>query len=252
MKIEFSCPFEGILKDVDTHPYPAKKNVPEWFKKVNPHSVAVPNIKGCVPVRDSITAGYILPLIQDMFIRYGCDYKGEKMFGEESFGISFGQNHNPTFDRDQEALYINLNEQQHPAHQVGGDGSFYTKKQNMGSICKILNPWIIKTPPGYSCLFIPPMHREFDKFFILPAIVDTDTFHRTVNFPFIMNKNYIHSKFVVEKGTPVVQIIPFKRDDWNMSIKKADKYKIKADDLKFFSKLIHRYKNFNWIKKIWN
>lgn len=250
MKIEFSCPFEGIIKDLDTHPYPSKKNIPEWFKKVEPHGPAVQNIKGCLPVRDSITAGYILPLVQDMYIRYGCDDNGEKMTGENSFAITFSHNQNVSLD--EERGWLNLSTEEHPARQVGGDGSFYTKKQQMGSICKLLNPWIIKTPPGYSCLFVPPLHREFDKFSILPGIVDTDTFHRTVNFPFVMNKNYLHSKFVVEKGTPVVQIIPFKRDDWNMDIKKIDKKDLKSKDLRFFSKLLHRYRTFNWIKKIWN
>jgi hypothetical protein len=51
---------------------------------------------------------------------------------------------------------------------------------------KWINPWGIKTSKGYSCLFIPPMHNPNPWFEILEGVVDTDTYHDNVNFPFIL------------------------------------------------------------------
>ena len=53
---------------------------------------------------------------------------------------------------------------------------------------KFGNKWLIKTPPGYSCLFIHPMNRVENRFKLIEGIVDTDTYVNTINFPFILNK----------------------------------------------------------------
>ena len=45
----------------------------------------------------------------------------------------------------------------------------------------------------------------------LPGIVDTDRSPQPINFPFFIKKNFVGT---IEVGTPVVQLIPFKRDDW--------------------------------------
>jgi hypothetical protein len=79
-----------------------------------------------------------------------------------------------------------------------------------------MNPWAIKTPPGYSVLFIQPMHRE-SVFTILPGVVDTDQYSAAVNFPFVLNEP---TKFtgLIPAGTPMAQVIPFKRDSWEMQL----------------------------------
>jgi len=77
------------------------------------------------------------------------------------------------------------------------------------------NPWGIKTPPGYSCLFVQPLHRE-SVFTIMPGIVDTDTYNNPVNFPFVLNDTKFQG--IIPAGTPIAQVIPFKRDSWRMSL----------------------------------
>ena len=52
---------------------------------------------------------------------------------------------------------------------------------------KILNPWIITTPPGYSTLFVPPLNNSDDRFSIIAGIVDTDTFKNEINFPIVIH-----------------------------------------------------------------
>lgn len=62
---------------------------------------------------------------------------------------------------------------------------------------KFTNKWLIKTPPGYSCLFIKPMNRLEPRFDIIPGVVDTDTYVNVINFPFILNKK--DEQFLIKK-----------------------------------------------------
>ena len=52
------------------------------------------------------------------------------------------------------------------------------------SYFKISLPWRIKTPPGYSCLFMQPYYHFEKEFALLPAIIDTDVCDlNSVHFP---------------------------------------------------------------------
>jgi hypothetical protein len=46
----------------------------------------------------------------------------------------------------------------------------------------------------------------------MPGIVDTDTYFGLINFPFVLND--LSFTGIVPKGTPIVQVIPFKRENW--------------------------------------
>jgi hypothetical protein len=112
---------------------------------------------------------------------------------------------------------------------------------------KWTNPYSIITPAGYSCLFVQPLHRE-SVFTILPGVVDTDKYHSSVSFPFILN----NSKFegIIPAGTPLAQVIPFKRNFWkhkigkNKELTKAEKSRAKTKTMLFNS-----YKKQFWTKK---
>jgi Family of unknown function (DUF6065) len=74
---------------------------------------------------------------------------------------------------------------------------------------KFHNPWTIRTPPGWSCLFVPPLNRPNGVFEVLSGFVDTDTYVAPVNFPFVATAgDGIHT---LQKGTPLIQVIPFPR-----------------------------------------
>ena len=94
---------------------------------------------------------------------------------------------------------------------------------------------------------IPPMHRE-NIFEILPGVIDTDTFPVQLAFPFIMkNKKF---KGIIPKGTPIAQIVPFKRESWKM--KNGNIKDLKDFNKKQFtisSLLMDRYKRLFWQKK---
>jgi len=222
--------------------------LPDWYKKVpkNDHPKGL-TIKSCMPFLDSMTAGYVLPLPQDFYIKW--NYYNEELKENDCF---FKYGLDGTLDSDKIHEY-NLNSsvpQTHSIGQLGGENSFMTKKNGGFNFLKILNPWKIKTPPGYSCLFTSPYYNENDYFDIITGIVDTDKFDFWINFPIVINTGkYPTFEKTFLKGLPYVQVIPFKRDSWKMNVDK-----IKNDKSVFysyFSNFMDRYKNMFWTKKSW-
>jgi len=110
-----------------------------------------------------------------------------------------------------------------------------------------MNPWSIKTKLGYSTLFVQPFHRE-SVFTILPGIVDTDTYIAPINFPMVINDPKFEG--LIPKGTPIVQIIPFKRDSFKMKIgnKKVFNEQLNVAR-KLQSKFFDKYKIMFWSRK---
>jgi hypothetical protein len=149
---------------------------------------------------------------------------------------------------------INMNYQgKHEFHSIDQvKGSPYVEKNKNLPFHKILNPWIIKTPPGYSTLFVPPLNNSDDRFSIIPGIVDTDSFENEVNFPIVINGDkYEILDTIIERGTPYVQCIPFKRDNWKMEIKYMEDKKYLENRFFMVKYLVHNYKKLFWKKKSW-
>lgn len=208
-------------------PKPSSKLIPDWYKSINSYisnerkpagdGTTTATIKRCMPVFDAITAGYIIESPADIFV----SIKNEKQWFEWSdFGlISF-----------------------HPIEQAPEHPNrkpFAYPKWN--------NPWSISTPKGYSTLFVQPFHRE-SVFTILPGIVDTDQYTPPVNFPFVINDPSFEG--LIPKGTPIAQVIPFKRESWDMSIGSKKDLEAQAKiSKKLQSKFFDRYKNMFWSKK---
>ena len=245
--IKFIAPKKYANLKVDL-PKPIKFNVPEWFKKLD-HNLENQTIKGCVPFLDSLTTGYLLSLPQDMIIEH--NFVNPKTNQKDSFfrilleGLSNFIN----------ATNVNLNvtNETHGVHQLGGvdGGCPFVKKNSELPFYKILNPWIIKTPPGYSCLFTAPLNNGDDRFTALSGIVDTDTYDSYINFPIVLNGDkYPELRTVLKVGTPYIQVIPFRRDNWKMEIDYIEKDE-RWDRLGFARMFLHKYKKMAWRKKSW-
>jgi hypothetical protein len=245
--IEFSAHEDYFIQKED-YPIPAKLNIPEWYKNLD-HTILSKTVKGCMPFLDSLTAGYLLKMPQDFYVRHNVDNKNEK--GEE-FKDSF-----QTFGLHEESIKlgaknINLNSSidVHPVYQL--QGSPHVEKNKNLPFYKIINPWKIKTPKGYSCLFVSPLNNSDDRFSIIPAIVDTDTFPNEINFPIIINGDkYPILESLIKKGTPYVQIIPFKRDSWKMNLKPREQKEIQNSRMFYGLTLFNTYKEKFWSKKSW-
>lgn len=209
-------------------PQPAIKVLPEWYKKQNEYvsgekkpteSNSTPStVKKCMPVFDALTSGYILFTPVDVYI----SQKDGKPYYQWS---------------DQGVITF------HPIAQADEHPS-----KNGFDYPKWMNSWAIKTPAGYSTLFIPPMHNPNNMFTVLEGVVDTDTYTDIVNFPFVLKDPSWEG--MIPAGTPMVQVIPFKRDAWKMKIGGEKELK---ENIKIVAKLqtlfFNRYKTYFWSRK---
>jgi hypothetical protein len=212
-----------IIKFTDTvgvaeefSPKPADKFIPDWYKnlesymsgekKPDGNGGTTSTAKRCMPIFDAIAGGYILTTYADVWVRQVPQIPQDFIVDENTDMSQFKTQPNyewPTL----EPLNFHTIEQA-PSHPMRGDHDLCFPKWN--------NPWSIKTPPGYSVLFIQPLHRE-SVFTILPGTVDTDTYNAPVNFPFVLNQANTFEG-LIPAGTPMAQVIPFKRDSWEMQI----------------------------------
>ena len=179
-EIEFSA-HEDYFALKEDYPVPIKLNIPEWYKKLE-HSVENRTVKGCMPFLDTLTSGYLLKMPQDFHVRHNIEQKNDK---GETFQDSFQTHALHEFRQFLNFKSINLNSgiDIHPLKQLKGS-PLIEKNKNL-AFYKILNPWRIKTPKGYSCLFVPPLNNSDDRFSIIAGIVDTDTFPLEINFPIV-------------------------------------------------------------------
>jgi len=230
------------------YPTPAKINIPEWYKKLT-HNFDNLTVKGCMPFLDSLTAGYLLKMPQDFHVKHNIENKDmEGKIIKDSFQT--WALHDMSGFIGAKSLNLNSKLDVHPVRQLG-ESPLIEKNKNL-PFYKILNPWKIKTPKGYSCLFVPPLNNSDDRFSIIPGIVDTDEFPTEINFPMVINGDkYPILETTIKRGTPYVQIIPFKRDSWKMQIKPEKQNKIQSASIFYKLEILNNYKNNFWKKKSW-
>jgi hypothetical protein len=108
--------------------------------------------------------------------------------------------------------------------------------------------WGLELPEGYSALFMTPMNRFDLPFLNTTGIVDNDKVHLLGTFPFFIPLGW---EGTVPAGTPYVQILPFKRENWKHEVDiQGPKtiYDKMVDNMKFYRQPDGGiYKN-----KVWN
>lgn len=222
-------------------PKPAKMNLPDWYKNL---AVAMDNqeltaisllqnglpktifsIKKCIPVLDYMTTGYTLFNTSEILFSNTKDENEINSY----FWVTPSNEDNIVGN--------------HPHEQC--PVSFNNHKYNY---VKIFSKWLIKTPKGYSCLIMQPFYGLEDKITFFPAIVDTDTYDRPIGLIGYLNKDLQHIKFHV--GMPLVNIFPFKRENWNLHISDVknnhEKSHFTMRRKNYFSDV---YRKFFWSKK---
>ena len=238
-KITFTSPLEGHIP----HPKPSTHFIPEAFKKFKTGEMPNDTVKGCMPFLDTFTSGYIIPL--PVAIKANRLKQGE----EQVFKITV-----PLKLQLSEVLCSLVGVSDHASRQF--PESMISNYAFVPHVFKFLNPWVIKTPPGYSCLFTQPFNQN-SNWKIIDGIVDTDDYNVEINFPFFWTKPLeVNEQYNVNSGVPMVQVIPFKRESWKMETKVdyEDKQRsgfITNRDLRMLPLSSTRFKD--WYKfKYWN
>ncbi|WP_372618911.1 DUF6065 family protein [Falsiroseomonas sp.] len=186
--IEFLCRAED--EGVIAPPVLAKAMLPDWFRRlpaVDPAHLSATNngltAKRCMPFFDALATGWILPLAAT--VRLQISEGGQSVQAGWEFDRVMVSNHSPP--------------------QVAGHPA-----QPRPPV-KFHNHWTTRTAPGWSCLFLPPLNRPNPVFECVAGIVDTDSYASPVHLPFFATgADGVH---VIERGTPLVQVIPFRRED---------------------------------------
>lgn len=204
-KLEFLCrpEDEGVI----ARPVPAKTSLPAWFKKLPPVDKAVlgPNgngqtIKRCMPFLDAMATGWILPLAAT--IRLQVEDGGRVVHWGTDFDRTMVSEHQP--------------------YQIKGH------PLEPRPPIKIHNYWTIRTPPGWSCLFVPPLNRAHPALEVIAGLVDTDRYASLIHFPCIVTGPDGHYTF--EKGMPLVQVIPFERRSTSIEAEVRAESQTEADE----------------------
>ena len=174
---------------------PAKKFFPEWLKNIDKfydgsNKIRVlgwssnVGVKYCNPFTDTLTSGYMLSL--------HCDILVEK--DQENQKIGWRHELVPVTTRE-----FNL------IKDIPSPSNFGFFEYAWEVFYRM------KLPKGYSALFTHPLNRFDLPFFTASGIVDADYGMGGGGVSFCIDKNF---EGVIPAGTPIVQIFPFKRDDW--------------------------------------
>ena len=220
--IEFKTDFIGLEEAAPVKP--ASAYTPQWFKTMNDY-IEVPafkeegkpnyfgkpkeiakryiggTVKRCPAIIDQITEGFIIPMWADFLVQRDMDNFEWDNKGIKKYGIEF-----------------------HSPEQIAG---WKMKKTDYSHAVKFVNPWRIYTPPGYSVMFLAPTYQFERRFTVLPGIVETDNYH-SIHFPTVWHTT---KDAIIERGTPFIQVIPFKRDKWNLNVDQMTNDDMRAEGI---------------------
>jgi len=242
---------EDVLLDKSIRPSPSVVNIPKWYKDLNNYInplLKEKTLKMCMPFLDALSMGYTLknPMdldIHQQVINPNFPEEGESMFINHSLNSTAANEFKiikQVIDRSET----------HPIVQLGGkEGGCPFVKQNYNEpFIKIINPWIIKVPKGYSVLFLPVINNNSRDWTPIAGVVDCDKFPTTVNFPIIVHKK---GSLTIKKGEPIVTAIPFKRENWKAEFRKYNYKELKKAKWIFATTMEYVYKIFWRSKKSW-
>lgn len=226
-QIEFIPSNPGTRLHVPT-PQPAKKYIPEWYKQAPVPDNEKPEFNGygelknrgmkaCVPFIDALTTGYVQETWCDLFIE------------NDGLLINYHFATQPKLMEHREKASLSLQGFNHTEFAWG-------------------IPWMPKLPKGWSLIVTHPFNRYDLPFLTLTGVIDADNFHHTPNgnIPFYFKKDV---KGLIPAGTPVYQLIPMKRENWESIISDDSEEDIFKREMKIRKKFWNGYRNMFWEKK---
>ena len=217
-------------------PVPAYKAIPDWWKRIPafargnsptylPDGSVDSTVKMCVPFADTLRFGYLQLTWMDIHIE--SDETGRFRYSYPGTPDIFKVRESRSLDT-KTTVVINNNSYL--------DTEFAWRTQ-----------WVPKLPKGYSALITHPFNREELPFVTMTGIVDADKYHHDLEgeHPFLVKKGFVGT---IPAGTPMYQIIPFKRDNW-ISSKEPYSRKQLWKGLSLKHTFWGAYKNEYWSKK---
>jgi hypothetical protein len=199
-KIQFQ-PLNEYVEAAQAEPITASSSLPEWYKKLPRFinnsdkpikALGQKDVKTCVPFRDAMVNGYMYLLPADIEVAIS-----------DTGDIDIFHNGQLTFNVVKKRGDIN-----NPNNQG------YGMPQPLGT-SPIMFAWAAmwgtKTNKKDSILVTHPLNRHDLPFVTTSGIIDSGYFSVAGNIPFFIKEGFTG---VIPKGTPIAQIIPFERQEW--------------------------------------
>lgn len=187
-----------IIKSEPTQPHfpdltPIKSHIPKWYKETRPFKDDIENYgnatyKMCMPFMDAFTTGYAIPLPADIVVWQ------EGGLPQFDWGLNDAM----------EIRGLNYPLVEAPSGYVGLNLAWHTQVA-------------IELPKGYSALITHPLNRYDLPFLTSSGIID-DFALNSGSVPFFIKQGF---EGIIQQGTPIAQVIPFKREDWTHEVDKG-------------------------------
>lgn len=212
------------------YPKPSSTNIPDWYKKAERYiggknilspetSLGVATVKVCMPFLDGFITGYNIDLWQDLQVTIDQGRPVLRWAGEPKVAT----------ERHLSQLQgMPIGSEYHEIH-FGWH-----------------NPFILNLPKGYSILLTHPLNRLDLPFTTMSGIVDADFVMGPGTLPFLLKKDF---EGIIPQGTPIAQIFPFKRDNWESKVDDSLQEKAKKNSLKIRRVASGFYKHNMWKRK---
>ncbi len=241
MEILFEC-----VQDTENslfEPIPAKKVRPEWFKKlpmsVDNYGQQTETIKKCPAMQDWMNMGYLIRNRHTVLVAL---HTGNEDVEPVSLALALRDDipkdkfkklkelvkvFNETGSLDDtdrihqyckshnllvEELQGNYVVGGHPAAQTRGSG--FDDKMAF----KFKLDFLITTPKGTSTYWLDPFLFNNPFFHAWQGIIDTDSFNQLTTNNMCIFYPKADNSFIIPKGTPIVQVVPFVRYPWKHKI----------------------------------
>lgn len=217
-------------------PEPSYRKIPQWYKDLTTYGSSndLANLepindrggdgsnvstKLCLPFQDAMTLGYMYCLEDDITVELTKSGKPKVSWSKDWMLID----KRPKVD-------LAIPSDCHPLH-------FGVKMT-----------WFYETPKDYSLLMTMPMNRPDLPFWVPSGIVDSDIWGLPAFLPFFIKRGF---EGVIPKGTPVMQMIPIKREPWELvadySPESLEKHNLMSENRR--SHITGHYRKFAWRKK---
>ena len=223
--IKFKCDVPGY--EVGQPIVRAQDVKPDWMVKQLKYAKYSKTAKfsACPGMHDYHRTGYIIPAWEDFEIIVD-EEKAEVIIGKyKTFACSPIERMDPSIVGD--------------VANIDDDIALH--------VIKLVCPWAAFAKPGYSAYIVPALYHSpfLRELFIYPGIVDYDSYH-TLNIMFTpLKKMHI----MIYAGTPLFQIIPFKREDVSAEVglitqkeKAKEKFTYRTNAPGFYRHFIHKKK----------
>lgn len=225
-------PFSETTASFVPKPIPASRVVPHWYKSqpgnkgddemIPKGGMAASTIKRCMPIFDAMTAGYMIVAPCDIHLDATNPEKLEWQVPAQLMSLKAD-------------LFATHAPEQYENYPI--DPEQYHKQ-----LLRILPTWSVGTDEGYSVLFTNPYHTDSSPLWAFTGLIDTDGFISEGHVSFLVKKGF---KGVIKQGTPLYQLIPFRREDWEAEYVSPEKARPVVEKQRFNlrSTFMNGYKN---------